>query len=187
VPVALIVIAIAIVIFVIVISKGNNHKSQHPPTPSRLPPNPRKDLDPTGPDRHDASFARIAAVRAIRDPRDAALALMVALARLEGDVSRDTATVIKQECAQMFGESENSISARLEAIQFSTGGVDYELVLSEVKTLINRSLTALEKHQLWRALKAMSESSGTPSNGQRDMLDMTENAFDLMKPEGKSI
>jgi uncharacterized tellurite resistance protein B-like protein len=188
-PIALILIALAIAIFVAVTMKNYKPEQLPPPDPMRQPRTKGVDAEqsPTGPERHDSSFARIAAVRAIRDPRDAALVLMIAMIQLKGELSATDIQTIQQEAEEMFGSASGDIAARLAAVRISTGGVGYELALSEVKTLLNRSLTAIEKHQLWKAVKNVAEVDGKALQDQLEMLDRTEQALDLIQPEGKAL
>jgi uncharacterized tellurite resistance protein B-like protein len=134
------------------------------------------------------SAARISNLRSIKDPRDAALALMLAMAKIKGDFSSLQIETVEANARTIFGYTRGSdISQRMVAARQAIKDTHYELVLAEVKSPLNQHLTALEKHQLWKMLEEIATSDGPMTPEQNEMLSLTEKAFNLVVPNPRSL
>jgi uncharacterized tellurite resistance protein B-like protein len=91
---------------------------------------------------------RLAPLRAVDDPRDAATVLMLLVARANGDPTRDQIAAIEQRMRNVFG-FEQELTERMVQARFIAGRSDgFEHAAGMFADLFKRRLTPDERRQL---------------------------------------
>ncbi len=108
----------------------------------------------------------------IEDPREAAVVLMLEVARAGGDVSREQKSVICEQITRHFGFSD----ADAEELVVQAGWVSQpeagtDALLRRMSRLIAKSVTSEELSELDAMLTAVSEAEGGPSAYQEEILE----------------
>jgi hypothetical protein len=120
-----------------------------------------------------------APMKAITDPRDAAIALMVCIASLRGDLTPEQEVVIKKHIAETLnlgGELEKRFTiARFAASQAPPSSDSIEAV----KALLQTSVGPAERQQLGVMLTDVAKIHGGPSEAQERFI---ENAIRAATP-----
>jgi hypothetical protein len=103
---------------------------------------------------------RTASLRAIDDPRDAAMILMVLMARLAGDPTREQIAAIEQEVRTAFG-FDAELTERMTQARFIARQADgFEQAAGLFSDLFNKSLAMSEKLELVAMLEAVASVEG---------------------------
>jgi hypothetical protein len=112
-----------------------------------------------------------AAMKAITDPRDAAISLMVALASIRGDLTPEQETVITghvRDTLNLAGEADKRFTiAKFAASQSPSPGDAIEAV----KGLLQASIGPDERQQLGRMLEDVAKVHGGPSESQQRFIE----------------
>jgi uncharacterized tellurite resistance protein B-like protein len=92
--------------------------------------------------------SRLAPLRAIDDPRDAAAVLMLLIARHDGDPTREQIALIESKLRNVFG-FERELTERMTQARFIAGQTDgFGQAASVFATLFRQRLTREERRQL---------------------------------------
>ena len=92
--------------------------------------------------------ARLAPLRAIDDPRDAATILMLLIARHNGDPTRERIALIEEKLRTVFG-FQREVAERMTHARFVAKQIDsFEQAAAVFADLFNRRLTSDERHDL---------------------------------------
>jgi uncharacterized tellurite resistance protein B-like protein len=98
--------------------------------------------------REAREAARIAPLRAVDDPRDAAAILMLLMARVQGDPTREQIATIEDRLRTVFG-FEHELAERMTQARFIARQVDsFEQAARVFAELFKRQLTSHERLQL---------------------------------------
>jgi uncharacterized tellurite resistance protein B-like protein len=91
---------------------------------------------------------RTAPLSAVDDPRDAAVILMLLMARVGGDPTREQIAVIEKMAHSVFG-FDHDLAERMRQARFIAGRADsFEQAAALFAGLLNKHLTPDEKRQL---------------------------------------
>ena len=103
---------------------------------------------------------RIAPIRAIEDPRDAALVLMILMAREGGDPTREHFAEIEKIAGTTFGFAHD-LSTRLAHARFIASRADsFAQAAALLADLFNKKLTRDEKQQLVGMVRQVADFEG---------------------------
>ena len=103
---------------------------------------------------------RIAPLRAIDDPRDAAVVLMLLMARETGDPTREQITAIEKIVRATFG-FEHDLRARMTQARFIASRADsFAQAATMFADLFNKKLTLDERRQLVEMVEDVAELEG---------------------------
>jgi uncharacterized tellurite resistance protein B-like protein len=112
---------------------------------------------------------RTASLRTIDDPRDAAIILMLLMARVGGDPVREQITAIEQKARTSFGFDADLIE-RITQARFIAGRAHgFEQAAGLFSDLFNKCLTRNEKLELISMLEEVA-SIDRPSESQEEAL-----------------
>jgi len=103
---------------------------------------------------------RSASLRAIDDPRDAAIILMVLMARVAGDPTREQIAAIEQQVRAAFGFDAELIERMTQARFIASRADGFEQAAGLFSDLFNKSLTVSEKLELMSMLEAVASIDG---------------------------
>jgi hypothetical protein len=120
--------------------------------------------------RRDAREAsRLAPLRAIDDPRDAAAVLMLLIARTNGDPTREQIAIIEDKLRAVFG-FERELTERMTQARFLAKQVDsFEQAAAAFSSLFNQRLSRDERSQLIDMLEDVARSE-QPSEPRLDAI-----------------
>jgi uncharacterized tellurite resistance protein B-like protein len=105
---------------------------------------------------------RTAALRAIDDPRDAAIILMLLVARANGDPTREQIATIEQIAATTFG-FEQELTGRMTQARFIAGRADsFEQAAGLFSDLFMKRLTGAERQQLVGMIEQIAQAEHEP-------------------------
>jgi uncharacterized tellurite resistance protein B-like protein len=114
---------------------------------------------------------RIAPLRAVEDPRDAATILMLLAARAGGDPTREQIAAIERIVRTTFG-FEQELTERMAQARFIAGRADsFEQAAGLFSDLLMKRLTADERHQLIAMVDEVARVEG-PSPAQTEAIDV---------------
>jgi hypothetical protein len=103
---------------------------------------------------------RIAPIRAVEDPRDAALVLMVLMACEGGDPTREHIAEIEKIAGTTFGFAHD-LSTRLAHARFIASRADsFAQAAALLSDIFNKKLTRDEKQQLVSMIRQVSDFEG---------------------------
>jgi hypothetical protein len=103
---------------------------------------------------------RIAPIRAVEDPRDAALVLMVLMARECGDPTREHLAEIEKIAGTTFGFAHD-LSTRLAHARFIASRADsFAHAAALLADIFNKKLTRDEKQQLIGMIRQVADFEG---------------------------
>ena len=109
--------------------------------------------------------ARLAPLRAIDDPRDAAAILMLLVARADGDPTREQIAAVENILRSMFG-FERELTERMTQARFIARQTDsFEQAAAVFAGLFKQRLTGDERQQLVDMLEEVARNEG-PSETQ---------------------
>ena len=113
--------------------------------------------------------SRLAPLRAIDDPRDAAAILMLLVARAHGDPTREQIATIENKLRTVFG-FEHELTERMTQARFIAKETDsFEQAASVFADLFKRQLTGHERLQLIEMLEAVARTE-MPSEPQIEAI-----------------
>lgn len=113
---------------------------------------------------------RTAALRAVDDPRDAATILMLLIARVGSDPTREQAALIEKTICAVFG-FEQELTARMTQARFIASRADsFGEAAGIFSDLLAKRLTTDEKQQLVVMLEEVARADG-PSAAQTEAIE----------------
>jgi uncharacterized tellurite resistance protein B-like protein len=120
--------------------------------------------------RHAAREAsRLAPLRAVDDPRDAAAILMVLVARAHGDPTREQIATVENILRSMFG-FERELTERMTQARFIAQQADsFEQAAAVFAGMFKQRLTSDERQQLVDMLEDVARNEG-PSETQMQAI-----------------
>jgi uncharacterized tellurite resistance protein B-like protein len=108
--------------------------------------------------REAREASRLAPLRAIEDPRDAAAILMLLIARTHGDPTREQIAIIEDKLRAVFG-FERELTERMTQAPFLAKQTDsFEQAASAFSELFKRRLSRDERGQLIEMLEEVARS-----------------------------
>lgn len=118
--------------------------------------------------RRVAENERMATLRAIRDPREAAGALMFAVARQKGDITREQIAAIETEAKSTLGIAEGRRLVEFVAAARHVAGTapSATVTVQELAPLLVKSLSDSEKADLIAMLERVAAVDGAMSEEQ---------------------
>ncbi len=112
-----------------------------------------------------------APIKAITDPRDAAIALMVAAASIRGDMTPEQEAVISRHISETLDLGDDA-EKRFTIAKFAAGQLSSPLdAIEAVKVLLQASVGPDERHQLMTMLSDVASVHGGPSEAQQRFID----------------
>jgi len=112
---------------------------------------------------------RVAPLRAVNDPRDAAIILMLLIARENGDPTRDHIATVEKLARTTFG-LDHDLAARMTQARFTAGRAEsFAHGAALFTNLLNERLTPDEKRQLVDMVEHVAWVDG-PSQAQTEAL-----------------
>jgi uncharacterized tellurite resistance protein B-like protein len=124
---------------------------------------------------------RTAALRAVDDPRDAATVLMLLIARANGDPTREQVAAIETTVRSVFGLGGDLTDRMTQARFIASRADNFEHAAGLLSGLIDKRLTAAEKHQLIAMLEEVAALDG-PSDAQTEAIDVLKRRIGLAPP-----
>jgi len=122
---------------------------------------------------------RIAPVRAVDDPRDAATILMLLVARIGHDPTREHIAVIEKTIRSVFG-FDRDLTDRMTQARFIASRADnFEQAAGLFSDLLNKRLTADERLHLVDMLVDVARVEG-PSEAQTEAIDVLRRRLSLI-------
>jgi len=122
---------------------------------------------------------RVAPLRAVDDARDAAVVLMVLMARVDRDPSREHVAKIEGLMRDVFG-FDHEVTPRLTQARFIASRADrFEEAAGLLGDLLNKALTRDEKRQLVGMVEEIARVDG-PSMGQTEAVTVLERRLGLL-------
>jgi hypothetical protein len=102
--------------------------------------------------------SRLAPVRAIDDPRDAAAVLMLLIARANGDPTRERIALIENKLRSVFG-FERELTERMTQARFIAGRTDsFEKATGIFVEMFRKRLTGEERRELVEMLEEVARN-----------------------------
>jgi uncharacterized tellurite resistance protein B-like protein len=124
---------------------------------------------------------RTAALRAIDDPRDAATVLMLLIARIGRDPTREQIAAIEQTVRTVFG-FDRDLSERMTQARFIASRADnFDHAAGFVSDLLKKKLTVDERRELIGMLEDVARHDG-PSEAQIDAIEGLKRRIGLAPP-----
>ena len=100
---------------------------------------------------------RVAPLHAVDDPRDAAVILMLLMARVGGDPTREQIAAIEKIVRSVFG-FDHDLAERMRHARFIAGRADsFEQAAALFTDLLNKHLTRDERRQLVRMVEEVAQ------------------------------
>jgi hypothetical protein len=127
---------------------------------------------------HSRELERIAPLRAIDDPRDAAAILMLLIPR-GGDPTSQQVASIERAMRAVFG-FEQDLPERMAHARFVAGRADsFEHAAKLLGDLLNKRLTAAEKHELIGMIEDVARQDG-PTPAQAEAIERLKARMGLL-------
>jgi hypothetical protein len=104
--------------------------------------------------------ARNAPLRAIDDPRDAAMILMLLIARESGDPTREQIAAIEKMSRETFGFGEDLAARMTQANFIASRAESFAQAAGVFGDLFNKRLTADEKRELFEMVREVADFEG---------------------------
>ena len=124
---------------------------------------------------------RTAALRAIDDPRDAATVLMLLIARIGHDPTREQIAAIEQTVRAVF-EFDRDLAERMTHARFVARRADnFDHAAGLVSDLLKKKLTVDERRELIAMLEDVARHDG-PSEAQLDAIEGLKRRIGLAPP-----
>jgi uncharacterized tellurite resistance protein B-like protein len=124
---------------------------------------------------------RTGCLRAVDDPREAATILMLLMARVGGDPTREHILAIERLIRVAFG-LDGELAAWMTATRFIASRAEsFEEAAGLLSDLFNTRLTSGEKRELVAMLAEVASVEG-PSAAQNEALDVIERRVGLVSP-----
>jgi len=124
---------------------------------------------------------RTAPLRAVDDPRDAATILMLLIARVSKDPTREQIAIIETTIREVFGFERDLIERMTQARFIAARADNFEHAASLFSELLKNRLTVDERHQLIVMLQEVAGHEG-PSQAQVDAIEGLERRLGLAPP-----
>ena len=119
---------------------------------------------------------RAAPVAAIDDPRDAAIVLMLLIARTADAPTREQYAAVEEQARSVFG-LEHDLTERMTHARFVAGRADgFEHAVGLFSNLLQSRLTDAERRQLVDMVETVAAHDG-PSEAQREAIDALRRRF----------
>jgi uncharacterized tellurite resistance protein B-like protein len=113
--------------------------------------------------------SRLAPLRAMDDPRDAAAVLMLLMARAHGDPTREQIAIIENKLRTVFG-LEHELAERMTQARFIARQTDsFEHAAGAFADLLKSKLTSDERRQLIEMIEEVARNEG-PSQTQIEAI-----------------
>ena len=113
---------------------------------------------------------RIAPLRAVDDPRDAAIVLMLLAARCNGDPTREQIAAVETIAATTFGFQDDLTGRMAQARFIAARAESFEQAAGLFSDLLMKRLTGEERRQLLGMVEQVAQFEGSPSDAQADAL-----------------
>jgi len=124
---------------------------------------------------------RIAALRAVEDPRDAATILMLLIARTGGDPTREQVAAIESKVRGVFGFG-GELTERITQARFIASRADnFEHAAGLFSDLLKKRLTTDERRELIGMLENVAAVDG-PSEAQTEAIEGLKRGIGLAPP-----
>lgn len=123
--------------------------------------------------------AKLAHLRAMTDPRDAAAVLMLLIARHESDPTREQIALIEDKLRSVFGFDAELTERMTQARFVARQTEDFAQAVGIYRSVFQVQLTDDERRQLIDMLEDVARAEGGPSEGQTDAIAMLKRAIDL--------
>jgi uncharacterized tellurite resistance protein B-like protein len=121
---------------------------------------------------------RAACLRAIDDPRDAAIILMLLMARVAGDPTREHIAAIEKLACEVFA-FQAELTERMTQARFIAGRAEsFEQAAGLLSDLFNKRLTAQERLELVSMLEAVAKAD-RPCEAQTEGIDLLKRRIGL--------
>ena len=117
-------------------------------------------------------------MRAIDDPRDAAMILMLLMARVGGDPTREQIAAVEQQARAAFGFDADLIERMTQARFVASRADGFEQAAGLFGSLFNKCLTLSEKHELIDMVDGVAAVDG-PSEAQAEALEVLKRRVGL--------
>ena len=114
--------------------------------------------------REAKELARSSTLRAVDDPRDAAAILMLLIARVHGDPTREQIATIENLLRTEFGFGRELMERMTQARFIARQTDDFEQAATVFAGLFKTRLTAHECHRLIEMLEAVARQGGSPEH-----------------------
>ena len=122
---------------------------------------------------------RTASLRAMDDPRDAAIILMLLMARIAGDPTREQVAAIEQQARTAFG-FDTELIERMTHARFIASRVDgFEQAAGVLSDLFNKCLTRDEKFELIAMVEGIASFDGPLREPQVEALEVLKRRLGL--------
>jgi len=119
---------------------------------------------------------RAAPITAVEDPRDAAIVLMLLIARHADAPTREQYTAIENQARSVFG-FDRELADRMTLARFVAGRADsFEQAAGLFANLLKSRLTDVERRQLVEMVEIIAAHDG-PSEGQRESIEALRRRF----------
>lgn len=115
--------------------------------------------------------ARTATLRAVEDPRDAATILMLLMARIGGDPTREHIKAIEGRVRAVFGLDEEMTEHMTQARFIASRADSFEQAAGVFSERLKKWLTVDERHELVAMLAAVAQEEG-PSPAQIEAIEL---------------
>lgn len=119
---------------------------------------------------------RAAPITAVDDPRDAAIVLMLLIARHADAPTREQYVAIEEQARSVFG-FDRELTDRMTHARFIAGRAEsFEQAVGLFANLLKSRLTDLERRQLVEMVETIAAHDG-PSEGQRESIEALRRRF----------
>ncbi len=112
----------------------------------------------------------IAPITAVEDPRDAAIILMLLIARVDGDPTREHIDAVQTSARSAFGFKDDLAARMTQARFIASRASSFEQAAALFGDMFNKRLTADEKLELVDMVRQVAKLDG-PSEGQLNAID----------------
>jgi len=122
--------------------------------------------------------ARSATLRAVEDPRDAATILMLLMARIGGDPTREQIKAIESRVRAVFGFDDELTEHMTQARFLASRAESFEQAAGVFAGRLSKWLTVDERHELVSMLAEVARQEG-PSSAQIEAIELLKRRIGL--------
>jgi hypothetical protein len=116
----------------------------------------------------------LAPLRALKDPRDAAAVLMVAVAEARGVMTPEQETLVQERMGSVLGFADADIGARLiYARHAARQAPSIDAIVADLTDLVREKLSRAERRELETMLDAVAALHGGPTDAQERAIALT--------------
>jgi hypothetical protein len=116
----------------------------------------------------------LAPLRALKDPRDAAAVLMVAVAEARGVMTPEQETLVQERMGSVLGFADADIGARLiYARHAARQAPSIDAIVADLTDLVREKLSRAERRELETMLDAVAALHGGPTDAQESAIALT--------------